>query len=119
VMHIALLSIICIIHVVVNSNICHSKDRRKTEAIWMGIALFLFAALRAPSVGIDVQSYFANYAIDASWSYAEILNASSAFTQSREPVFHLFLRTLSFLSDDPHCFSKTLYRIALPHKPIK
>jgi hypothetical protein len=101
VMHIVLLSIICIIHVVVNSNICHSKDRRKTEVVWMGIALFLFAALRAPSVGIDVQRYFFSYAIDASWSYAEILTASTSYTQSREPVFHLFLRTLSFISDDP------------------
>jgi hypothetical protein len=100
-MHIVLLSIICIIHVVVNSNICHSKDRRKTEVVWMGIALFLFAALRAPSVGIDVQRYFFSYAIDASWSYAEILTASTSYTQSREPVFHLFLRTLSFISDDP------------------
>lgn len=100
-MHIVLLSTICLIHVVVNSNICHLKDRRKTEAVWMGIALFLFAALRAPSVGIDVQNYFISYAIDSSWSYVEILNAPSFYTQSREPIFHLFLRTLSFLSSDP------------------
>lgn len=99
--HIALLSILCIIHVVVNSNLCHSKNRRKTEAIWMGIVLFLFAALRAPSVGIDVQGYFIGYATDASWSYAEILTASSSYTQSREPVFHLFLRTLSLFSNNP------------------
>ncbi len=67
----------------------------------MGLMLFLFAALRGKTVGVDILSYFLGFETDARWTVSEILNAGPNYTQSRDPVFHIFLHFLSFISKDP------------------
>lgn len=80
------------------------KDQliRKRQVTFMGIILFLFAGLRAPTVGIDLRpdqttGYWYDYIITADMSFAEIFDRREA----REPIFYCFLKMLSFISDDP------------------
>lgn len=77
------------------------KRQRFMKVLFMGLMLFLFAALRAKTVGIDVLGYFVGFETDARWTVSEILNAAPNYTQSRDPAFHLFLHFLSFISMDP------------------
>ena len=100
-MHFALLATICCTAIFVPA-LTHDKcKQRKAECILMGLALFLFAALRGSSVGVDVATSCQYYVADAHYSYYEILHLGSSYLQSSEPVFHCFLHTLSFISSDP------------------
>lgn len=74
-----------------------SQAVRKQQVILMGFVLFIFAALRAHTVGTDIWGYFGDYIKDASSSPADILTDR----QGREPFFHLVLYALSWISDDP------------------
>ena len=76
---------------------------RKRQVSWMGFLLFIFAALRSPTVGYDIlgtvieAGYYADYSQDASMSFAEIFSVRAG----RDPFFHSFLKVLSFISDSP------------------
>ena len=73
------------------------KNRRKIEVIVVGILIFLFAALRAPEIGVDIPGYCKDYLIDAKLSMKEIF----LYRQGRDPVFHVFIKLLSYISRDP------------------
>lgn len=75
---------------------------RKRQVTYMGLLLFLFAALRSPTVGIDIRpdyptGYWEDYYVNADVSFAEILFMRAG----RDPIFHCFLKVLSFFSDSP------------------
>lgn len=97
-MHLIFLLTICFISVFINAQDIEPPKKRKYEVIFIGIVLFLFAALRHSSVGIDLQRYCANYKNVANLSFSQILSPDSRF---RDPVFHCFLHILSFVSKDP------------------
>lgn len=104
-MHIIFLVTLFIIYFITGGN--KSMDNlscRKRQTIWMGILLFLFAALRSYSVGQDVrgyepffQGYYYQYLVDASMSFNDII----AYRSGRDPFFHLFLKLLSFIWPSP------------------
>lgn len=75
---------------------------RKLQVTYMGLLLFLFAALRSPTVGIDIRpddptGYWADYYVDADVSFVELL----VMRAGRDPIFHWFLKVLSLFSDSP------------------
>lgn len=75
---------------------------RKRQVAFMGFLLFLFAGLRAPTVGTDLRpyettGYWNDYIITADMSFAEIFD----MREGRDPIFYCFLKMLSFISDDP------------------
>ncbi len=75
---------------------------RKRQVTYMGLLLFLFAALRSPTVGIDIRpddttGYWADYYVDADVSFTELL----VMRAGRDPIFHCFLKVLSLFSDSP------------------
>ena len=72
------------------------KSMRRTQVILMGFCLFLFAALRSYSVGIDVEGYFDDYYKDATMSFSDLWD----YRSGRDPFFHEFLLGLSYISDD-------------------
>ena len=100
-MHILFLSTICLSYFLIDLTTQDKKQARKRETIVIGLLLFLFAALRAPTVGTDIKSYFEDFKTDASLGISGILNAESSYTQSRDPIFHCFLYVLSLISDNP------------------
>lgn len=77
------------------------RNTRKIETIYSGVIIFLFAALRGQNVGIDLATYSENYVEIASFSFAEILNSSSLFNWSRDPIFWIFMKVLTYISIDP------------------
>lgn len=97
-MHLLFLLTICFISVIVNAQNMDKDKKRKYEVIFIGLALFLFAALRHPSVGIDLHRYCENYINTAGMSFSTILSGQNNF---RDPVFHCFTRLLSIVSKDP------------------
>lgn len=97
-MHLIFLATICCISVFVHSQRIDADTKRKQEVILIGIVLFLFAALRAPTVGTDIRGYCSTYKTVANMSFSEILSFSGNL---RDPVFHCFERILSFISRDP------------------
>ncbi len=77
------------------------KRSRFLKVFFMGLMLFLFAALRDETVGTDILGYCIDFEKDGRWTLSQILNASSSYTQSRDPVFHVFLHFLARISKDP------------------
>ena len=75
----------------------YSVTVRRKQVIWMGFVIFLFAALRAHTVGTDIWGYFGDFVNDSTYSFTEILDVR----QGRDPFFHIVLHVLSFLSDNP------------------
>lgn len=81
-----------------------SQVMRKRQVTYMGLLLFLFAALRSPTVGVDLLridseygGYWHEYTIDAYMSFAELF----VYRAGRDPIFHCFLKILSYFSDSP------------------
>lgn len=77
---------------------------RRRQVTLMGFLLFLFAALRSPEVGIDVlgfqrgdAGYYLEYLQDSEMSFGEIFD----YRVGRDPVFHCFLKVLSYLWPSP------------------
>ncbi len=97
-MHLLFLLTICLISVLIHLQNFDADKKRKYEVVFIGIVLFLFAALRDPSVGTDVLRYCDGYRNVADMTFSEILSSQS---QYRDPVFYCFIRTLSFISEDP------------------
>lgn len=103
--HIAFLVLLFIVYYFtggVNSE--HNPLIRKRQVTWMGILMFLFAALRSPVVGVDLlgygngeAGYWLDYSQDAQMSFVEIFVNRAG----RDPVFHCFLKLLSYVSDSP------------------
>lgn len=100
-MHFALLFALVLVELFTDLTCKNQEKARKKKAIFMGFLLFLFAALRAPDVGIDVPSYCQQYFVDSSLSISGILHAGAAYIQSHDPTFHIFLHLLSYISNDP------------------
>lgn len=102
-MHIVLVILLCACFGVID--LLNSRGRlgstKKWQAVIGGLLIFLYGALRASTVGGDVAGYFDDFRTDMRMSYADILNASSSYTQSRDPVFHLTLKLLSHVWADP------------------
>lgn len=99
-MHLLFLVTLCALSFFVHLQQVSPENKRKYEVALLGIVLFLFAALRAPSVGIDVQRYCDTYRQVSGMSYAEILKPSENYNL-RDPFFHCFMRTLAYISDNP------------------
>ena len=75
----------------------NAQKKRKHKVIVMGLILFLFAALRATDVGIDVPRYAANYIDVRHETYLNILVIKS----DRDPVFSIFSKLLGTIVPDP------------------
>ncbi len=99
--HLLLLVSLCVIEAFFSLFSSSPKQERFLKVFFMGLMLFLFAALRKETVGIDVMSYFKDFTKDANWTISEILHAGLNYSQSRDPVFHVFLHMLSWISRDP------------------
>ena len=99
--HVLLLVSLCLIEVFFSVFSSSPQKERLLKVFFMGLMLFLFAALRGKTVGIDVLGYFIGFETDGRWTVSQIINADSSYTQSRDPVFHIFLHFLSFISMDP------------------
>lgn len=91
-MHIVLILSIIIIGMFFNK-------KPKMNVVLCAGALFLYAGLRASSVGIDTQGYenAFYYLRNISFSDIPITNIHGI---SRNPVFYYFLKTLQFISND-------------------
>tara|TARA_R110001606_G_scaffold24223_3_gene80430 strand:- start:8403 stop:9530 length:1128 start_codon:yes stop_codon:yes gene_type:complete len=77
------------------------KSTRGIETFWLGLIIFIFAALRSKSVGIDLERYVNNFTEIASWSVSDILYNASGYSWSRDPFFWVFMKTLTYLSLNP------------------
>lgn len=77
------------------------KDTRKIETIYSGVLIFLYAALRGQTVGIDLPNYSNNYTEISFWSIDDILHNSASYTFSRDPFFWVVMKILTFISSDP------------------
>lgn len=73
------------------------QRKRKHKVIIMGLIIFLFAALRATDVGIDVPGYVQNYISLRYETYEDILVIKS----DRDPVFSIFSKFLGSIIPDP------------------
>lgn len=71
---------------------------RLQKVFWMGMLLFIFAALRDTSVGIDVPGYANNYVFVGRYDFKELM----ILKQGRDPVFSIFCKVLTYISDSPH-----------------
>lgn len=97
-MHFIFLLTICCISIIVHMQKIDADKKRKQEVIFIGITLFLFAALRDKSVGTDILGYCNNYKINSNYSFLEILSGQNNY---RDPFFQCFTRALAYISDDP------------------
>lgn len=98
--HVWLLVSICLIEAFF-SVFSAPKRQRFLKVFFMGLMLFLFAALRDETVGTDILGYCIDFEKDGRWTLSQILNAGPNYTQSRDPVFHVFLHFLARISKDP------------------
>ena len=73
--------------------------RRKLQAFACGTCLFLYAALRSYRVGTDSMRYALYFRQDARYSLLEILTLGEGHGQTRDPIFHCFLKILSYFGD--------------------
>lgn len=104
-MHVVLLvSLFLIYYITGGDRGIYNQSYRKKQVIWMGLVLFLFAALRAYTVGQDVrgdfpdyEGYYYYYTVDASLSFSEIMTLRA----SRDPFFHIFTKLLSIIWPSP------------------
>ncbi len=97
-MHFIFLITICFISVIIHMQKIDADKKRKYEVIFIGIALFLFAALRDASVGIDTLRYCDGFIGASRKSFLEILFGENDY---RDPFFYCFLRALAYISKDP------------------
>ena len=74
------------------------NKNRLHKVFWMGMILFLFAALRHISVGIDVQEYAKNYELISKYDFKEIM----ILKEGRDPVFSIFCKLLTYISASPN-----------------
>lgn len=84
---------------------------RKTEIIFSGITIFLYAALRDQTVGVDLPTYYNNYIQISSFSVGDILFHSSSYTWSRDPFFWIFIKSLTYFSASPQLMIITISAI--------
>ncbi len=70
---------------------------KKRKVFVMGLILFLFAALRHETVGIDVFTYVEEYEQIARWSIDEIVD----WRKDRDPFFYIFAKGLTVISRNP------------------
>lgn len=96
-MHLVLIIYLFSIYFVLDSTINKSQKRRFWQCLTMGLGLFLFAALRAYTVGSDVLAYFHDFINDSNWSISEIIDNR----RGRDPFFHIMLHILSLITPDP------------------
>ncbi len=99
--HLLLLVSLCCIEAFFSVFSSSPKKERFLKVLFMGLMLFLFAALRKEIVGTDVMGYWKNFVKDANWTFSEIINAGPNHPQSRDPFFHCFMHILSWFSKDP------------------
>lgn len=76
-------------------------NKNKWMSIFGGIILFMYGALRSISVGIDTIDYAEAYLLVQNLSF-EAIFSSSALLVSRDPIFYFFVKSLTFISKDPH-----------------
>lgn len=95
-MYVVLLIALCLCYYIF-TYVVKVKNQRKYAVISMGIVLFLFAALRKYTVGIDTGSYFKEFRDDARMEFAQLFK----IRETRDPVFHAFMKILSYFSPDP------------------
>lgn len=75
-----------------------ADKKRKYEVIFIGIVLFLFAALRDNSVGVDTLRYCDGFRNTSKLSFLQIITRRNDY---RDPFFYCFLRALAYISKDP------------------
>lgn len=103
--HIVFISLLFIIYYITGGAQSElSQATRKRQVTYMGLLLFFFAALRSPVVGSDIlgydndeSGYWMDYIKDSDMSFESILLNYGG----RDPIFHCFLRILSYISDSP------------------
>ena len=99
-MHLLFLVTLCGLSFFIHLQQMSPESKRKYEVVFLGVVLFLFAALRAPSVGIDIQRYCDSYRVVAEMNFGEILDPNGRYAL-RDPIFHCFMRILAYFSEDP------------------
>ncbi len=77
---------------------------KKRKVFVMGLILFLFAALRDTTVGIDVPRYAETFEYLSKLSFAEIWE----WKEERDPVFSMFGKVLTYISPDPQMLLVTV-----------
>ncbi len=82
----------------------NAADHKKRKVFVMGLILFLFAALRDTTVGIDLPDYAETYKYLSKLSFADIWE----WKQGRDPVFSIFGKALTFISPDPQMLLVTV-----------
>lgn len=96
-MHILLILAVVLVGYIIQN--ITSRNKQKKTVIWCGMILFLYAALRAFSVGTDVVGYVSIYQAVQYMSFKEIFISNT--TISRDPIFYCFLKLLTYLNKDP------------------
>lgn len=97
--HIILLFTLCCIPLATNSFHLSANNNKKWQCILIGFCLFLFAALRGPSVGIDIggaTGYYETYSYYARIDFYEISELAY-----RDFLWPYFIKFLTFFSDSP------------------
>ena len=88
-MHLLLIFLICLIEIITNIYIKNNNENKKIKIIFMGLCIFLFAALRSYNVGIDVPAYFKQYYEISTLDINGVIGLNH-----RDPAFPLFLKYL-------------------------
>lgn len=97
-MHLVLIILLFTCYYITGGNKSETNTAiRKRQVILMGLCLFLFASLRSFEVGQDLPAYFDHYQNDSSLSIKDIF----VLLATRDPVFHVFLHFLSYISPNP------------------
>lgn len=83
-----------------SDEICKEKlnKNRFYKVFWLGMLLFLFAALRDTTVGIDIPGYADNYQALVRYDFKEILTLK----EGRDPIFSIFCKLLTYISPSPN-----------------
>ncbi len=76
------------------------KRQKLAVALWCGLNLFLFGALRSTSTGIDIPNYVNMYSEIQHVSLSDILALETRFKS--DLFFYVFLKLLSLICENPH-----------------
>ncbi len=82
----------------------NAANHKKRKVFVMGLILFIFAALRDTTVGIDLPGYAETYEYLSKLSFAEILE----WKEGRDPTFSMFGKVLTYISPDPQLLLVTV-----------
>lgn len=98
-MHVLLISLILLLGLIIRFPSSRSKVNKQIS-IWAGIILFLYAGLRATTVGTDLSTYTSTYIILPNMSFSSLVTSTELIV-SRDPIFYSFLKILTYISAEP------------------